>query len=375
MKIGVVINSAWNIYNFRRGLVCALLENEHQVVAIAPEDGYGKRLREMGCDFVPLRMGNKSTNPFSDLQLIYRLYRIYQEQDLDVVLHYTIKPNIYGTLAAKILGIPTINNVTGLGTVFIRKGLSSKIAHLLYRISFRFPDVVFFQNGDDKQLFLEKKLVKAEKTEILPGSGIDTQYFRPTWVQNPLPTQKREPFKFLMVARLLYDKGILEYIEAIRLLRDKGIHAKFQLLGKIETSKGLGISEKELDKWQKEGLIEYLGAVEDVRPIMAQADCVVLPSYREGTPRTLLEAASLGKPLIATDVPGCRETIDDGLNGFLCEVKNAYDLADKMQKLLSLPAEAREQMGKQSRKLVEMRFDQKIVIEKYQQALQIITLQ
>jgi glycosyltransferase involved in cell wall biosynthesis len=261
-------------------------------------------------------------------------------------------------------GIPSINNVTGLGTVFIRQNLTSRIAEMLYRFTFRFPHTVFFQNEDDRQLFLDKKLVKEEITEVLPGSGIDIQRFKAK-----LPFSKKTQFTFLMIGRLLYDKGILEYIEAIRLMRKKGLKARFQVLGKLEPNKNLGITADQIEEWVKDGLVEYLGCVEDVCPLIEQADCVILPSYREGTPRTLLEAASLGKPIIATDVPGCRETVDDGLNGFLCKVKDPVDLAAKMTQMMNLNENSLRRMGTHSRNLAVTKFDQNIVIRKYQTAV------
>jgi glycosyltransferase involved in cell wall biosynthesis len=199
---------------------------------------------------------------------------------------------------------------------------------------------------------------------LLPGSGIDTAKF------TPLPNENKNPkFTFLLIARLLYDKGIIEYIEAIKILKIRKIEANFQLLGKIETDKGLGVTQDQLQTWIDEGLFTYLGTTSDVRSYIGSADCVVLPSYREGTPRTLLEAMSMGKPLIATNVAGCRETIVEGVNGFLCEVKNPTDLADKMQAMFALPQENRQEMGRQSRQLAVSKFDQAIVVQKYLQAI------
>ncbi len=363
MKIGIVINTSWNVYNFRSGLIQSFIKSNHEVVAIAPEDGYAEKLKDLGCKFVGVEVDSKGSNPFNDLGLIWKLYTIYRREKLDVVLHYTIKPNIYGSIAAKMLGIPSINNVTGLGTVFIRHNLTSKIAHHLYRWAFNFPETVFFQNEDDRKLFVERKLVRPEIADVLPGSGIDLSRFLPT------EFKKNATFTFLVISRVLYDKGILEYIDAIRLLRAQGIRAKFQLLGKIETERGLGVPREQINAWVKEGLIEYLGTVSDVIPVIQLADCVILPSYREGTPRTLLEAASLGKPIIATDVPGCRDTVEHGFNGFLCKVKDPQDLADKMKQMMHVGDTTLRQMGTNSRQLAVERFDQNIVIGKYQRAL------
>ncbi|MCC5945993.1 MAG: glycosyltransferase family 4 protein [Bernardetiaceae bacterium] len=373
MKIGIVVNSAWNIYNFRKGLIASFINKNYEVVAIAADDGYAEQIEAMGCSFEPLAIEAKGTNPFQDVRLFSQLYKIYKKHGFDVILHYTIKPNIYGTLAAKALSIPVINNVTGLGTVFIHRGISSRVARLLYKISFRFPALVFFQNGDDLNLFLQKGLIKKHIADTLPGSGVDIDHFQPQLLQ--AHASKPKTFTFLLIARLLYDKGILEYIEAIRLLQAKGVQAKFQILGKLDEGKKLGIPECDIQKWVDEGLIEYLGTVSDVRPAIINADCVVLPSYREGTPRTLLEAASLGKPLIATDVPGCRETVIHNYNGYLCKVKDPYDLADKMQRLMQMDNSYLAELGRNSRHVAETKFDQRIVIRKYEKAINRLPLQ
>jgi glycosyltransferase involved in cell wall biosynthesis len=362
MKVAIVINTSWNIYNFRLGLVKALQKAGHEVIAIAPTDAYSQKLVEKGCTFYPVAIDNKGANPLKDLKLTYAFMRLYKKVAPDVILHFTIKPNIYGTLAAKVLGIPVINNVSGLGTVFIRQNLVSKIALRLYRQAFKYPHTVFFQNNDDRTLFLDLKLVEKSITGLLPGSGVNLANFRPA------PFTRNTTFVFLVIARLLYDKGIVEFAEACRILRGKGIKASFQLLGFKDPSH-LGIPESLLDEWISEGLINYLGTSDNVAGVIAEVDCVVLPSYREGTPKTLLEAAAMAKPIITTDVPGCRETVVHTHNGYLCEVKNAADLADKMLQLYSLSDSELAAMGQNSRTLAEERFDEKVVIERYLSAV------
>jgi glycosyltransferase involved in cell wall biosynthesis len=213
-------------------------------------------------------------------------------------------------------------------------------------------------------------LVKADITHVLPGSGVDIQHFSP---RNLSEERADNSFRFLLVARLLYDKGIIEYVQAIRLLKARGIKANFRLLGKIDPDKGLGVSQEQVASWVAEGLLEYCGEVDNVIPFIEQADCVLLPSYREGTPRTLLEAASLGKPIITTDVPGCRETVIHGHNGYLCKVKNPESLAESMQTMASLAPDILRQMSQNSRELAVNKFDQRIVISKYQAAIAQLT--
>ncbi|TXK36808.1 glycosyltransferase family 4 protein [Pontibacter qinzhouensis] len=367
MRIALVINTSWNIYNFRLRLIEALLAQGHEVVAVAPYDNYSQKLELAGCQFVPVPI-SQSTNPVTDLKLLWRLYRTYRRLKPDVLLHYTIKPNIYGTIAAKLAGIPAINNVSGLGTVFIVKDFVAAVAQALYRFAFRFPGKVFFQNADDQKLFLEKELVRQEITEVLPGSGIDLEAFVPAATY-----QRNQPFVFLMVARLMFEKGIAEYVEAARLVKARFPEVRCQVLGAIADSNRSGISPELLAEWRQAGDIEYLGFTDDVAPIVAQADCVVLPSYREGTPRTLLEAAAMAKPLIATDVPGCREVVKDNENGLLCQVRSATDLAAKMLQLLQLSNEQLQQMGQASRKLAETKFNDRFVIDRYLAAIAEVT--
>ncbi len=362
MRIAIVINTAWNISNFRMGLIRSFLRENFEVHAIAPPDEYVSRITDAGCFYHPVDMDNKGTNPLNDLRYLASLLKIYRWIQPDVILHFTIKPNLYGTAAAGLLGIPTINNVSGLGTVFLRENLTSKIARQLYRVCFRFPHKIFFQNCDDLNYFAGKRLVSREITDVLPGSGVDLGHFLPT------PFRRNSSFTFLLAARLLYDKGIIEYIEAIKMLQAKGVQATFQLVGFRDNSP-FGVTDEQLRDWIARGYISYLGATDNIREVVQQADCVVLPSYREGTPRILLEAAALAKPLIATKVPGCVEVVEDGVNGMLCEAKSAADLASKMEKMINLDQLTLMEMGKASRYKVESKFDESIVIGKYLDAL------
>lgn len=364
IKIALVANTSWNIYNFRAGLVDFLLSQNCQIAVIAPKDDYTSKILLWNVDYRSVRLENKSTNPISDLQFYFELLRLYRQIQPDVVLHFTIKPNIYGTFACRMLQIPCINNVSGLGTTFLHKNFASYTAQLLYRIAFRFANRVFFQNQDDMDLFLQKRLVKIQLCDLLPGSGVNLQRFQ------PMPTLAKKEFVFLIIARLIYDKGIREFVEASKIVRKLYPNTVFRLIGDFENDpqNPLNISPKEIESWKKD--IEYLGKQEDVRPFIAQADVVVLPSYREGIPRSLLEAAAMAKPLIATNVPGCKEVVKEGKNGFLCKVRDAQSLAEAMKKMLNLSETERYQMGIVSRSIAETYFDEKIVFHKYWQAIQ-----
>ena len=363
MRVAIVLNTSWNIYNFRMNLIRSLQAAGHEVHTIAPTDDYTSKLTEAGCIHHALKMDSRGANPLKDLALIFELFSLYKRIKPDIILHYTIKPNVYGALAASFLRIPVINNVCGLGTVFLKSGLVSRLAMFLYRISFRFPKKVFFQNPDDLKLFLNKNLVPANTVDLLPGSGIDLDHFK------SLDFQRNKKFTFLLISRLITDKGIFEYIEAVRKLRALGLDARYQILGAMDPEHRRGISKEMVKEWIDSGTIEYLGTTNDVRNFIYQADCVVLPSYREGTPRTLLEAASLSKPIIATNVPGCNHVVVDQFNGLLCNLKDSKDLAEKMYTMALYDDETLKQMGYNGRQKMEAEYDESIVINKYLGAL------
>jgi glycosyltransferase involved in cell wall biosynthesis len=363
MKIAIVINTSWNIYNYRMGLLKALMDQGHEVYAIAPRDEFSDALIEAGCNYIPVEIDNWGTNPIKDIKLIFDFHKIYKALDPDVIFHFTIKPNIYGSIAARLLNIPSMSNVSGLGTVFMQENLVTKLVKAMYRFSFRFPKKVFFQNEDDKDFFEEHNLVNNEIVETLPGSGVDTNHFAPNgYVSNG-------KFTFLMVSRLLYDKGVVEYIEATKRIKSNGKIIEFQILGGVDPGHIRGIPKETLDEWVNSGLVNYLGTAKDVRPYIDNADCVVLPSYREGTPRTLLEAASMAKPLLATDVPGCNNVVEDNINGYLCKVKDVDDLVIKMKRMIKASDSELLKFGENGRNMVISRFDEKIVVNKYLSAL------
>lgn len=341
-----------------------LLAQGHEVHTIAPTDEFTTLLKDSGCIHHPLKMDSRGANPVKDSALIFELFFIYKRVKPDVILHYTIKPNVYGTIAAAMLRIPTVNNVCGLGTVFLKKNLVSAFALFLYKISFRFANKVFFQNSDDQQLFIEQKLVPKNIVDLLPGSGIDLTRF------TPVDFKRNDRFTFLLVSRLITDKGVLEFIEAVRKLKSEGLDARFQMLGAMDPEHKRGIKREIIQGWIDEGVVEYLGTAEDVRPHIQNADCIVLPSYREGTPRTLLEAASSAKPIIATDVPGCNHVVKDNFNGLLCKLKDADDLAAKMRAMAQLEDQTLKQFGINGRVKVEQEYDERIVIKKYLHTIQ-----
>lgn len=364
MHILMTVNAAWNIWNFRRPVVEALIGDGHRVSVLAPADDSVTELERLGVTVHPLHMSVKGLNPLADLKLMQRFKRIFRADRPDAILSYTIKNNIFGAFAAKSLGIPFIPNVTGLGTAFLSGGPLQLIAEGLYRRAFAKLPVIFFQNEDDRDLFLSRSLVRPAQARLLPGSGIDLERFAAAG----MPPAAAPPV-FLMIARLLRDKGVVEFVDAARKAKAHHPQARFQLLGATGSENRTAIDAATVEAWVAEGTVEYLGTTPDVRPAIAAAACVVLPSYREGAPRTLIEAAAMARPLIATDVPGCRAVVDRDVSGFLCEVRNADSLAAAIQRFLDLSPQAREAMGRAGRAKMEREYDQSVVVAAYRSAI------
>lgn len=365
MIVSIAVNAAWNVVNFRLGLIEALLAQDHHVHVLAPHGPEFAVLERLGCVTHALDIDCKGTHPVKDLRLMWQLRRYYDSIKPDVALHYTIKPVIYGSLAARSLGIPALNTITGLGTAFLSTGWLQSMVRHLYRVALRHARVVIFQNPDDRQLFLDHALVQPAQAMLVPGSGIDTLRFTPC----PLPDLRGDAPVFLLLGRMLRDKGVVEYVEAARMLKARYPNACFALLGFLGVENVSAINQAQMDAWVAEGMVEYWGETSDVRAMIAQADCVVLPSYREGMPRTLLEAAAMARPLVASDVPGCREVVTDGINGFLCEVKSASALAQAMARVAALSPAERGTLGRAGRSLVEQAFAMDHVIACYLRAI------
>ena len=364
--IMIVSNTSWYLYNFRRKLIRLLLERGYRVTAVAPHDDYSGRIEKIGADFIDIPIDNNGKNPIKDMKTVLYFYRLYREIEPEVILHYTPKPNIYGTFAARLAGIKAVNNIAGLGNTFIHSGWTNTVVRILYRHSQRYAAKVFFQNPEDMRLFDDEKLVSMDLADLLPGSGVDTQRFAPR------EKEETDAFSCILIARLLWEKGIREYLEAAKILKNEGHQIDFQLLGFADDGNPRAVPKKEVRQWEEDGYIRWLGSTDDVRPFIAQADCIVLPSYREGTPRSLLEASSMGKPVITTDVVGCRQVVQDGVNGFLCRVKDPDDLAEKIKKMAELNESERALLGNNGRKKIVSEFDESIVINKYLEVIESI---
>jgi glycosyltransferase involved in cell wall biosynthesis len=362
LKIALCINTSWNIVNFRGGLIRALRNRGHQVIAIAPRDAYSDQLAGMVDRYIALEMDNRGTNPLRDFVLYRNFVRVLREAAPDVYFGYTIKPNVYGSLAAQRLGVAVVNNISGLGATFMRSGLLNSIVRGLYRFALKKSRVVFFQNEDDRALFVESGLVRPDQVRLLPGSGVDLDRF----TAQAWPTG---PFRFLLISRLLWDKGVGEFVQAAKILKERFPQAQFALLGACGVQNPAAISREQVAKWEREGVITYLGETDCVEQEIARVHCVVLPSYREGTPKALLEAAACARPIITTNVPGCKGVVIDGQSGLLCRVKDANDLAQKMELMLLKSPQQLAAMGARGRTLMQERFDERFVIDEYLRVL------
>jgi glycosyltransferase involved in cell wall biosynthesis len=363
-RIVVCANLAWNLVNFRAGLIQALIARGYEIVAVAPPDAaMQQRLEDLGCRFVAAPIDAMGLSPLRDLKTFLVLFRIIRLERPVAWLSWTIKPNVYGTFAAGLLGVPALPNVSGLGTAFIRRNLLTALVKQLYRAAFRKAKVVFFQNSDDRLEFTSAGLLREDQTRLLPGSGIDLAQFVPHDCPSGAPN------RFLLVARLLGDKGVREFVEAAGILKSQGIIGEYRLIGFLDVANRTAISRIELDAWIAEGLVEYLAPTDDIRPVLAATDWVVLPSYREGLSRVLLEAGATGRPAITTDVPGCRDIISEGVNGYLAAPRDAGSLAQAMVRAAKTSREHWQLMADNARLRVEQEFSQDRVNTLYLDAL------
>jgi len=360
MKILFSSNVSWSIFNFRKRLLKSFQNSGHKIFTVANKDSYSKKLEELGFDFFELKFNNNSKNPISDLLLIIKYIFIYKKIKPDIILHNAVKPNIYGTIAANILKIPTINNISGLGTVFIKKSLSTYLVRYLYKYSQNKANKIFFQNSDDLNLFVNNKLIEEKKCRLINGSGSDINYFKPL-----NKTIKSKNFQFLFLGRLLFDKGIREYIGAAKMLKNKYTNVNFNILGPFALKNSSSIKREDLANWIQSKTIDYLGTTDDVREFLRNTDCVVLPSYREGMSKALIESSLMGIPIVTTNVPGCKDVIKNNVTGFLCKEKNIIDLTAKMERMLNLKRDDFIKMKYEARKRSVKLFDDNLIQKAY----------
>lgn len=362
-KIALVANSTWNIYNFRQNIIRKLIEEGYDITVFAPLDEYiTYKEKYPNLKHIGLRtLDRDGINPVKDVLLILELFKKYKREKPDLIIHYTHKPNIFGSIAARLSGIKSISVVTGLGYGFIRQGWLNSILKFLYKFTAGNKELVIFENCDDMNLFKEEEIIEKDKASFVNGCGVDTGYYLPADKPN---NEKKIVFTF--IGRLLKDKGVLEFANAAKHLKiEKNSKVKFVLIGDFDPENPSTIEKDSLLEWIDRGYIEYKGFIHDVRPYIAASDCIVLPSYREGLPRIIIEAMSMGKPVITSNTPGCRQTVINGMNGFLIPVQDESALKSAMQSFMELDPETRKNMGLKGRELVFKKFDSNLVADNF----------
>ncbi|NHM29285.1 glycosyltransferase family 4 protein [Neobacillus terrae] len=354
MKILVLANFGMGLYNFRKELLEELLNQKNVVYISLPNDEYVPKLVSLGCQFVETPLERRGTNPIKDIKLLLHYLKIIKRMKPDVVLTYTIKPNVYGGVACRITKTPYITNITGLGTSIENRGFIQKITLMLYKAGLKKTSCLFFQNETNLKFFNEKKLVKS-KARVIPGSGVNL-------VQHPLEEypDDDEKNRFLFIGRMMKAKGIEELLQAARIVKEKYPNTQFDLIGGCEEDYFQHLAEL-----NKSGIINYHGQQNDVHSFIKKSHATILPSYHEGTANVLLESASSGRVVLASRVPGCKETFDEDLSGFGFEVKSVESLVEAIIKFIRLPYVQKKAMGLAGRKKMENEYDRKIVINAY----------
>ena len=356
MKFILISPKNRTVYNFRGDLIKELKSKGYEVIVTGPNNDGIDKIEELGVRFEKIQLDKTGINVVADLKYAHKLWKLFKNEKPDVTLGYTIKPVIYGSIAARLAGVKNINSmITGVGYVFTAQTFKAKIirffASILYKLGLSSSTSVIFQNSDDMKEFIDRGLIKEKKCRLVSGSGVNMKRFKPTLYPDKIT--------FFMLSRVLYSKGIREYLEAAKNVKSKYSHVNFILLGAVENMQD-SMSMEELKPYIDQGVIEYFGETNDVSKYYAKASVYVLPSYREGTPRTVLEAMAMARPIITTDAPGCRETVIDGKNGFLVATKNVKEIEEKMVWFIENPEKICE-MGKASLDLCKEKFDVNIV--------------
>jgi glycosyltransferase involved in cell wall biosynthesis len=354
MKILVLANFGMGLYNFRKELLQELINQQHEVYVSLPSDEYVPKLKSVGCQFVETQLERRGTNPIKDVKLLLHYIKIIKQMKPDVVLTYTIKPNVYGGLACRLTRTPYITNITGLGTSVENNGIIQKITLMLNKLGLKKASCLFFQNETNRKFFLEQNIVKS-KTRLIPGSGVNLNYH--AFEEYPQDNGRN---KFLFIGRMMKSKGIEELLQAVKIIKDQYPNTEFDLIGPCEED-----YDSQLTELDQLGLIHYHGQQNDVHLFIKNSHATILPSYHEGTANVLLESASSGRPVLASRVPGCIETFDEDVSGLGFEVKSVESLVETIIKFIKLPYEQKKAMGMAGRKKMEKEFDRKIVVNEY----------
>jgi glycosyltransferase involved in cell wall biosynthesis len=364
MKLIFSSNSSWSIFNFRLNLLKEIRTSGFDIKIVAPSGPYMDKLKKLGYETIPVEIDNSSKSILSNLKLIRDYFIIYKKEKPDLILHNAIKPDIYGALVCRFLKIPVINNISGIGALFMSGGLSSTLGKILYRVSQKKAHTIFLQNPIDYKLFIDNSLISLDQGKIIPGSGVDTERFKPVQIHRGDGVTK-----FCFIGRIIGDKGIYEFVEAAKSLKSENLAVAFYILGELYPQHPTAVHEETLHKWTEAGIVQFLGKSDEVEKELYKFDCIVLPSYREGLSRVLLEACSMAIPVITTDVPGCIDVVENGKNGFVCKAKDSEDLCLQMKHFIALSEEERRRMGSYGRYKIENEFNEKIVLKQYLNAI------
>lgn len=359
MKILIVCNNSAGLERFRGKLLQSLIEKEHDIVLAVPKSEKDteiqaqRRIKTLGCKLIQVPMERRGMNPVKDISLFLAYRKHIEEQRPDYVITYTIKPNIYAGLECRLKKVPYAANITGLGTAFQKSGVLKKIVTVMYKFSLGRAKVIFFENSENRNSMVDMGIVDVKQTHVLHGAGVDLCHFK--YENYP---QNDSEIRFLFIGRVMEEKGIHELFTAMQMLRNDKEKCCLHIVGSFEED-----YSKEIEQYQKEGWLNYHGVQNDVRSFIANSHCVVLPSWHEGMANTNLEGASMGRPLITSDIAGCKEAVIKNVSGFLCESQNAESLYEKMKQFIGLPYEQKVSMGRKGREWMEEVFDKEKVVE------------
>lgn len=365
-RIVISSNSCWNIYNFRYNLIKSLIKKNFKIYIFANKDDSYKLLERMGCQIIFIKFSRKKKSVFESIIVLYKYYINLVKIKPQLYFSYTIKPNLLGGLIANFLKINTIINFTGLGTLALKKNFSNKLIIYLFKLILIKSKIVFFHNNQDLNFLKNKKISKNFNYEVIPGSGVDLYKFK----YSPLTNNKNHHIIFLFIGRIIKDKGIIEFIKAANIINSKYINTEFIVLGDNDNDNISNLSPNQISKINKKNIVKFVGFKNNIIQYITNSTCVVLPSYREGLSKSLLEACSIGRPIVTTDVPGCNDIVLDDYNGFLCKPYDFLSLSNSLEKFVNLPFNEKIHFGERSRKIAEKKFDENIVISRYMNAIE-----
>lgn len=359
-KILILANNDVGLYNFRKELIEKLIKENYELYISLPDGEKISLLKDLGCNFVETNVDRRGMNPLNDIKLLLNYFKIIKKIKPDIVLTYTIKPNIYGGIACRLKKVPYLVNITGLGTAIESKGILSKILLKLYKFALKRAKCVFFQNEANKDLFIKCKIVK-DNYKLIPGSGVNL--IENSFTEYP----KNDVIKFLFIGRVMKTKGIEEFLETAKIIKEKYKNTEFIILGGYDQE----IYREKINEYVNKDIVKYEGFQKDVRKYILESNCIILPSYNEGMANVLLEAASTGRPIIASNINGCKEAINEGINGYLVEAKSVNSLVEKIEKFINLSYDEQREMGTKGREKVEKEFDRNIVIKAYMEEINV----